>query len=114
MGSQRIPRMKTNGGSRKERATSDTSARGRCCRCLDSFRFVLFVGPVSIGGMGARFSRGFVCAVVALGFFALASAQAADQPRDYTSRVPKFTFAQNAAAQEAQLRENPLMLRFRE
>jgi beta-fructofuranosidase len=35
-------------------------------------------------------------------------------PRDYISRVPKFTFASELSQQEAQLKDNPLMLRFRE
>ncbi len=35
-------------------------------------------------------------------------------PRDYTSLVPKFTFPDDLAAQEAQLKDNPLMQRFRE
>jgi beta-fructofuranosidase len=35
-------------------------------------------------------------------------------PRDYTSRVPKFTFPDELAAQESRLKDNPLMQRFRE
>ncbi|MHC4499420.1 MAG: hypothetical protein ACYS21_09950, partial [Planctomycetota bacterium] len=31
---------------------------------------------------------------------------------DYTSKVPKFTFADTLAEQEAQLRTNPLMEQF--
>ena len=41
-------------------------------------------------------------------------ATAADKPRDLTSRAPKFTFANGLQEQEAQLKENPLMQRFRE
>ncbi len=37
-----------------------------------------------------------------------------DQGPDYTSKVPQFTFAGTLAEQEAQLRENPLLARFRE
>lgn len=33
---------------------------------------------------------------------------------DYTSKVPKFTFSKTLAEQEAELRNNPLMLRFAE
>ena len=33
---------------------------------------------------------------------------------DYTSRVPKFTFATTLKDQEEQLKTNPLMLRFAE
>jgi len=36
----------------------------------------------------------------------------AQQPADYTSRVPAFTFGAALDEQERQLRENPLMLRF--
>jgi hypothetical protein len=36
------------------------------------------------------------------------------QPRDYTSRAPRFAFADGLPEQEAQLRENPLLRRFRE
>lgn len=39
---------------------------------------------------------------------------AAAKPRDYTSRVPRFTFAGPLSEQEAQLEANPLMRRFRE
>ena len=39
---------------------------------------------------------------------------AAEKPPDHTSRVPKFTFADTLAQQEAQLKTNPLMLRFAE
>lgn len=35
-------------------------------------------------------------------------------PRDYASRVPRFTFASDLAQQEVQLKANPLMRRFRE
>ena len=35
-------------------------------------------------------------------------------PPDTTSRVPKFTFGKTLEAQEAQLKDNPLMLRFAE
>ena len=48
---------------------------------------------------------------------ALASAlcSAAEKPTpDYTSRVPKFTFGATLAEQEAQLRANPLVVRFAE
>ena len=37
-----------------------------------------------------------------------------DKGPDYTSRVPKFTFADTLPEQEAQLKENPLLLRFAE
>lgn len=37
-----------------------------------------------------------------------------DQGPDYTSKVPHFTFATTLAEQETQLRDNPLMARFRE
>jgi beta-fructofuranosidase len=37
-----------------------------------------------------------------------------EKPRDYTSRVPRFTFADTLAEQERQLQTNPLMERFRE
>jgi len=40
--------------------------------------------------------------------------RAADAPRDFTSHVPHFTFADDPATQEAQLKDNPLMQRFRE
>ena len=36
----------------------------------------------------------------------------AQQPADYTSRVPAFTFGATLDEQERQLKENPLMLRF--
>ena len=39
-------------------------------------------------------------------------AQPRPAPSDYTSRVPKFTFGRTLAEQEAQLKANPLMLRF--
>ena len=38
----------------------------------------------------------------------------AEPQEDYTSKVPKFTFANTIEEQEEQLRTNPLMLRFRE
>jgi beta-fructofuranosidase len=37
---------------------------------------------------------------------------AQEQPSDYRSKVPKFTFANTLEEQEAQLKTNPLMLRF--
>ncbi len=37
---------------------------------------------------------------------------AAEEPPDYTSRVPRFTFAETLEEQEAQLATNPLMERF--
>jgi beta-fructofuranosidase len=37
-----------------------------------------------------------------------------DKGPDYTSRVPRFTFAETLAEQEAQLRDNPLLERFAE
>ncbi|MFW6162379.1 MAG: glycoside hydrolase family 32 protein [Planctomycetota bacterium] len=37
-----------------------------------------------------------------------------DRPPDYTSQVPRFTFADTLPEQEAQLKENPLLLRFAE
>lgn len=42
------------------------------------------------------------------------SRAADDKPIDYTSKVPKFTFAQTLAEQEAQLKTNPLVERFAE
>ncbi|MCX7824558.1 MAG: GH32 C-terminal domain-containing protein [Verrucomicrobiae bacterium] len=42
------------------------------------------------------------------------TAIARDKQPDYTSRVPKFTFAGTLEEQEAQLKTNPLMLRFAE
>jgi beta-fructofuranosidase len=41
-------------------------------------------------------------------------ALAEEKQPDYTSRVPAFTFADTLAQQEAQLKTNPLMLRFAE
>jgi beta-fructofuranosidase len=38
----------------------------------------------------------------------------ATKPRDYTSRAPRFAFASGLEEQEAQLRENPLLTRFRD
>lgn len=38
----------------------------------------------------------------------------AAKPRDFTSRAPRFTFANGLQEQEAQVKENPLLLRFRE
>ena len=50
---------------------------------------------------------------VLLTAFALERAALAEQNQpDYTSRVPKFTFADTLEEQEAQLRTNPLMERF--
>jgi beta-fructofuranosidase len=40
-----------------------------------------------------------------------AEAMAGEDPPDYTSKVPKFTFADTLEEQEAQLKTNPLMLR---
>jgi len=39
---------------------------------------------------------------------------AQEQPADYTSKVPKYTFANTLEEQEAQLKTNPLLLRFNE
>lgn len=39
---------------------------------------------------------------------------AADKARDHTSRAPRYTFANDLPAQQAQLRDNPLLQRFRE
>lgn len=64
--------------------------------------------------------RKFPWAAMALCMAAgLGAARAEDGARkvgepDYTSRVPKFTFARTLAEQEAQLKTNPLMLRFAE
>ncbi|HUT11717.1 MAG TPA: hypothetical protein VMY42_14550, partial [Thermoguttaceae bacterium] len=41
-------------------------------------------------------------------------ALAQEKQPDYTSRVPAFTFADTLAEQEAQLKTNPLLLRFAE
>jgi len=46
------------------------------------------------------------------GFAVQHGASAADKQPDYTSRVPKFTFADTLDRQEAQLKTNPLLLRF--
>jgi beta-fructofuranosidase len=54
----------------------------------------------------------FLCAVAAATFST--RADPADPTRDYTSRVPKFTFADDLTSQEAQLKDNPLIQRFRE
>ena len=40
--------------------------------------------------------------------------QAPDEPIDYTSKVPQFTFANTLEEQEEQLKTNPLVLRFKE
>jgi beta-fructofuranosidase len=40
--------------------------------------------------------------------------RAADPPRDYTSRAPRFTFAESLTEQEAQLKTNPLLQHFGE
>ncbi|MDQ3624154.1 MAG: glycoside hydrolase family 32 protein [Verrucomicrobiota bacterium] len=39
---------------------------------------------------------------------------AQEKPRDYTSKAPRFPFATSLAEQETQLKDNPLLLRFRE
>jgi len=41
-------------------------------------------------------------------------ARAGKTPPDYTSRVPKYTFAETLGEQEEQLKTNPLILRFKE
>src|SRR4051794_24770039 len=46
--------------------------------------------------------------------FTLHFAARADPPRNYTSQVPKFTFAEDLPTQESQLKENPLIQRFRQ
>ena len=60
----------------------------------------------------------FIVVTSCLASFALAgSIIAADtdgKPRDLKSRAPKYTFASDLSAQETQLRENPLMQRFRD
>ena len=46
----------------------------------------------------------------------LGAARQAKSPKgipDYTSRVPKYTFGNTLQEQEARLKANPLMLRFR-
>jgi beta-fructofuranosidase len=53
--------------------------------------------------------------LTSLAFAGLAIAADTDgKPRDLTSRAPKYNFASDLSAQEAQLRENPLMQRFRD
>lgn len=42
------------------------------------------------------------------------STEEIDRGPDYTSRVPRFQFAETLAEQEAQLRDNPIMARFAE
>ncbi len=46
--------------------------------------------------------------------FLLAALHAQEQPRDYTSKAPRYTFADSLAEQETQLKDNPLLLHFRE
>ena len=53
---------------------------------------------------------------VSLGFaitlvVGLAGEEPQDEPPDYTSRVPQYTFAETLEEQEAQLKTNPLLLR---
>src|SRR5436309_2868094 len=52
----------------------------------------------------------------AAGFLlAIGLAHAADAPpKDYTSKVPKYTFAERLAEQEAQLKANPMLAHFRD
>jgi beta-fructofuranosidase len=52
--------------------------------------------------------------IAALLLATLAEVAAQEQPRDYTSKAPRFTFADSLAEQESQLKNNPLLLRFRE
>jgi len=56
----------------------------------------------------------FLCALLlgALGLTQQSSSQ--EKQPDFTSKVPQYTFADTLAEQEAQLRTNPLMLRFAE
>ena len=55
---------------------------------------------------------GLVIALVCLaGFGAEGRSLAGEKPPDYTSRVPRYTFADRLDEQEAQLKTNPLMLR---
>jgi len=42
------------------------------------------------------------------------SVERMDQGPDYTSKVPHYTFSETLAQQEAELRDNPLLARFRE
>ena len=57
--------------------------------------------------------RPTVVSCVALLSLATASPSAGEQP-NYTSKVPRYTFADTLAEQEAQLRTNPLLARFAE
>ncbi len=40
--------------------------------------------------------------------------QTQEKPPDYTSKAPRYTFADSLAAQQAQLKDNPLLQRFRQ
>ena len=53
------------------------------------------------------------CALL-IGLAVIRPSVAQDTPGDYTSKVPKYTFANTLAEQEAQLATNPLLQRFRE
>jgi hypothetical protein len=61
---------------------------------------------------------GVIVATSALPARRMPGAKRQSQPRktvsDYTSRVPKYTFAGTLDEQEAQLKTNPLILRFKE
>ena len=53
----------------------------------------------------------FLSLVLVIGFDMTKRTAAAEKPPDYTSRVPKYTFADTLEEQEAQLKTNPLMQR---
>jgi len=55
-----------------------------------------------------------LAAVLLTGLAMERGALAEEKQPDFTSRVPAFTFAETLAEQEAQLKTNPLMLRFAE
>ena len=46
--------------------------------------------------------------------FLVSSVFSQQESQDYTSKVPKFTFATTLEEQEEQLKKNPLLIRFRE
>jgi len=52
-----------------------------------------------------------IATIVMAGFALEKRSMAGQKQRDYTSRVPKYTFADTLQAQEAQLKTNPLMQR---
>ena len=56
-----------------------------------------------------------ICLCMMIGFISVIRMEplfAQETPGDYTSKVPKFTFANTLKEQEAQLKTNPLMQRF--